>query len=76
MKEIDNITSESNSSEGFNEKINKLDSIILDIDKSSTEGETTLNLDEKVKFSKDNYQLYFDKEENTDEISEENNKKL
>ena len=76
MKEIDNITSESNSSEGFNEKINKLDSIILDIDKTSTEEETILNLDEKVKFSKDNYQLYFDKEENTDEISEENNKKL
>lgn len=76
MKKIDNLTSELNSSERFNKIINKIDSIILDIDKTSTEEETILNLDEKVKFSKDNYQLYFDKEENTDEISEENNKKL
>ncbi|MBG2876714.1 hypothetical protein I4619_13885, partial [Proteus alimentorum] len=72
MEEMNNFTSELKSNKTFNKIINKLDSIILDIDENSTEEETLLNLDKKVKFSKDNYQLNFDKEENTNEISEEN----
>ncbi|WP_368570542.1 hypothetical protein [Acinetobacter baumannii] len=75
---INNFTSELKSNEKFNKIINKLDLIMLDIDENPTEEETTLNLDEETRFSKDNYQLYFNKEENTHEISEEskNNKKL
>lgn len=78
MEKIKNLNSTLKSDEKFNKINNKLDSIILDIDENSTEEDTLLDLDEKLKFSPDNYQLNFSKNENTSEISEKDktNKKL
>ncbi len=73
MEKINNLNSTLKSDEKFNKINNKLDSIILDIDDSSTEEETPLDLSEKLKFSPDNYQLNFNKKEITSEISEEDN---
>lgn len=78
MEKINKLTLGLKSDEKFNEINNKLESIMHDIEECSTEEFALFNLDEKLTFSRGNYQWHFDTDEKTSEISKEDkvNKKL
>ncbi|QNH66405.1 hypothetical protein H7F13_03665 [Proteus vulgaris] len=62
MEKINKLTLGLKSDEKFNEINNKLESMIHDIEECSAKGGVSFDLDKKLTFSRNNYQLYFDKE--------------
>ncbi|HEK0787455.1 TPA: hypothetical protein SMP78_001622 [Proteus mirabilis] len=71
MDKINKLSQMLVSDDKFNKINDTLDSLMLEIDEYSVEEVSLSNLDKKLNFLQDNYQLDFDTKENTSEISKE-----
>lgn len=71
MDKINKLSQMLVSDDKFNKINDTLDSLMLEIDEYSAEEVSLSNLDKKLNFLQDNYQLDFDTKENTSEISKE-----